>query len=158
MHLQVARLELRDEGLDVGVGDVADDRLLLDGQRYMSAAVTVGQIGKAGELAAAGAAGPQRETDVVAAVLLPADADVVARTGRRRRRRPVLKGVAEIFLLQHLAELLDPPVGDEELQPGAVAGLAVAVVAEHPGDAGPHLRHVVGHDEDAEPLGEHRVG
>jgi hypothetical protein len=46
---------------------------------------------------------------------------VVARSGRRGRLRPVLERVPEILLLEDLAELLRPPVGDEELEPRTVA-------------------------------------
>src|SRR3712207_7231278 len=46
----------------------------------------------------------------------------------------------------------------EELDAGAVALPAVPVVPEHRRDAGPDLGHLVGPDEDAQPLGEHRGG
>ena len=65
---------------------------------------------------------------------------------------------AEVLVLQDLAELLDAPVGDEELQPGARAQPAVAVVAEDRGDALPGVGDLVERDPDAHLLGEHRVG
>jgi hypothetical protein len=65
---------------------------------------------------------------------------------------------AEVLVLEHLAELLDAPVGDQELQPGARAQPAVAVVAEDRRRRPPRRRHLVERDPDAELLGEHRVG
>ncbi len=76
----------------------------------------------------------------------------------RGRGRPVRERVAQVFLLQHLPELLRAPVGDEELQPGPVPQPAVAVVTEHRRDRRPHLGDLVGLDERAEALGDHRVG
>ncbi len=83
---------------------------------------------------------------------------MVAVRGRALRFEAVGKGATEILLLQHLAKARHAPVGDEELQPRVIAGATEAVVPEHSGDSGPHLGHLVGFDEDAEPLGEHRVG
>ena len=86
--------------------------------------------------------------------------------GRRRGRRcpaawPAARRRAacgQVLLLEHLAELLHAPVGDEELEPGPRAQPPVAVVAEHADDAGPDLGDLVERDPDAEALGEHRVG
>src|SRR5699024_6039187 len=63
---------------------------------------------------------------------------------------------AEVILLQHLAELLDAPVGNKELQARAVANLAVSVVAEDADYAGPHLRDLIQGHPGTEPLGKHR--
>src|SRR5699024_193946 len=86
------------------------------------------------------------------AVPLLVDADVVAVAGVLPRVRAVDELAAEVVLLQHLAELLDTPVGDEELQASAVADLAVAVVAEDADHAGPHLRDLVQRHPGAEAL------
>src|SRR3954447_2164531 len=64
----------------------------------------------------------------------------------------------QVLVLQHLAELLRAPVGHQELDPSVVARAPVTVVAEDRADAGPDLGHLVGTYEDAQPLGEHRVG
>ncbi len=64
----------------------------------------------------------------------------------------------QVLGLEHLAEPLGTPVGDQELQPRAVAQAPVAVVAKDLHDAVPDLGDLVEGDEDAEPLGEHRVG
>src|SRR5205807_112707 len=126
------------ERVDLVVGDVANDDLLLDGHRHRAAAVAVGEVRDLDELRATGATGLQREPDVAAAVLLATYADMVALASGRLGCRSVRKRAAEELLLQNLAELLRAPVGDEELQPRAVTRLAVAVVAEQPGDGSPH--------------------
>ena len=71
---------------------------------------------------------------------------------------PSRSRAAQVLGLEHLAEPLGPPVGDEELQPGPGAQPAVAVVAEDADDAGPDVGHLVDRHPGAEPLGEHRVG
>ena len=70
---------------------------------------------------------------------------------------PSRSGRPEVLRLEHLAEPLGAPVGDQELQPGLGAQPAVPVVAEDADDAGPHLGHLVDGDERAEPLGQVRV-
>ena len=79
-------------------------------------------------------------------------------SGRERRSRAVEQGPAEVVLLQHLAELLGAPVGDEELEAGPVAQAAVPVVAEDRDDADPDLGDLLEADPGAETLREHRVG
>ena len=64
----------------------------------------------------------------------------------------------EVLLLEHLAELLLAPVGEQELQPGLGAQPAVAVVAEDARDALPGVGHLVERDPHAQLVGEHRVG
>ncbi len=76
----------------------------------------------------------------------------------RRRRGAVRQRVPEVLLLQHLTELLRPPVRDQELDPGPVPQPAVAVVPEQPGHPRPHLGDLAGPDERAEALPDHRVG
>ena len=77
---------------------------------------------------------------------------------RRPGRRAVRQRVPEVLLLQDLTEPFRPPVGDQELDPGPVPEPPVAVVAEHRHDARPHLADLVGPDERAQPLADHRVG
>src|SRR3954469_7233038 len=155
---QVPRLELGDQRVDLVVGDVADDDLLLDRHRHRAAAVAVCEVCDLGELRAAGPSGLQCEADVAAAVLLATYADMVPLTLGRLRRGSVRERATEELLLQHLAELLRAPVGDEELQASAVARLAVAVVTEQPRHRRPDFRDLIRLDEDAEALREHRVG
>ena len=52
-------------------------------------------------------------------------------------------GACRYCVFENLAELLDAPVGDQELQPRPVAQPAVAVVPEDRHDAGPDVRHLV---------------
>ena len=107
---------------------------------------------------AADATHRRRCADVVQAVVLRVDADVVASTGVRGRGRAVEQRAAEVLRLDHLAELLRAPVVDEELQPGPGAQPAVAVVAEDRDDRLPDVGDVLERHPDAEALGEHRVG
>jgi hypothetical protein len=66
--------------------------------------------------------------------------DVIAVAVRRRDwLGAVGQAVAEVLGLEDVAELLRAPVGHEELQPGAVAQAAVAVVAEDADDPGPDV-------------------
>src|SRR5262249_55417759 len=60
--------------------------------------------------------------------------------------------------LQYLAEALGAPVSDQELEPRPAAQPAVAVVAEQAGDAGPDRRYLLGADEHAKALRQHRAG
>ena len=53
----------------------------------------------------------------VPAVILTVDAHMIARHRRDRRCRSVDQLPLQVLGLQHLAELLDAPVGDQELQP-----------------------------------------
>src|SRR4029077_12496303 len=97
--------------------------------------------------------------DVVQAVALAVHADVIARAGRRwRRRRPVRERLVQVLALEHLAESLGAPVGHEELQPRPAAKAAVAVVAEESGHPGPYVRDLLWLDEDTEPPGHHGAG
>src|SRR6478672_12841873 len=126
---------------------------------HAAGAVGGGQLRDPREDVAADPAGDRRDADPVAAVDLAVDADVVAAVVRRERRRgPVEQGPTEVVLLEHLAELLRAPVGDEELEAGPVAQPAVPVVAEDRDDADPDLGDLFEADPGAETLREHRVG
>ncbi len=86
-------------------------------------------------------------------------ADVVAPAAARLRRGGAVDQlVLEVLVLQHLTELLGAPVGDQELQPGAVAQPAVAVVAEDADDAAVDVGDLVERDPGAEPDAELGVG
>ena len=96
----------------------------------------------------------------VGAVLLLGDADVVALVVRgRRRRRAVGQRRVQVLVLQHLAELLRAPVGHQELHPRVVA---LTGGSRSRGRSTVHAAQTSatwsGLDEDADPLGEHRVG
>ncbi len=116
----------------------------------------VGDLGQGGAVDAADARG---EADVVAAVLLPVHTDVVApAAGRVGGRRAIGQLPLQVLVLQHLAELLRAPVGDQELQAGAVAQPPVAVVAEDRDDALVDVGHVVDRHPGAEAHAQLRVG
>ena len=110
------------------------------------------------QLAAGEPAGERGGADEELAVLLLVHADVVARGGRLGRGGAVGQLVAEVFVLEDLAELLRTPVGQQELQARLGAHAAVAVVAEDAGDAEPDIGGLLRRDERAEALAEHRVG
>ena len=97
-------------------------------------------------------------TDVEASVLLCVDAHMVSGDGGGRRRRAVLEPVAQVFVLDDLAELLCAPVVDQELHPGLVAQPSVAVVAERLGDRVPDLGGLLLRDEGAQTFGQPGVG
>src|SRR5207248_1518535 len=99
----------------------------------------------------------QREAEVVPSVLLSSDAGVVAvHVARRLRLRSVREFVAEVLLLEDLAEELRAPVSHQELETRLVARTAVAVVAEHAGDADEDIDDLLGLHEDAEAFREAR--
>src|SRR5262249_45789844 len=128
-HLQVTRGEFLGQLADPAPGHVEDQQLLLRGGADRAGAVFLGQVGDLPELGAGGTAHVRRHAQVVPSVLLPVHPDVVARAGRRRGRLGAAgQCPAEVFLLQHLAEALGAPVGDQELQPRPGAQPPVAVV------------------------------
>ena len=98
-----------------------------------------------------------RDTDVVVAVALFVDANVVGTSDGSRRGRARLEGASQVLLLEHFAESLGTPVSDEELDAGSVAQTSVAVVAEDGHDAVPYLRDLVQRDKSTQALREHRV-
>src|SRR5829696_600776 len=98
------------------------------------------------------------QPDEVPAVLLTVDAHMIAGHRRDRRCGSVDQLPPQVLGLQHLAELLDAPVGDQELQARSRSQPPVAVVAEDPDHAGPDLRHVLARYPAADALSEHRIG
>ena len=80
-------------------------------------AVLLDDIGETAEDRPGDPADGRRDTDVEPAVLLRVHADVVAGLGRDGRGVAVHEGPVEVLLLEDLAELLDAPVLDQELQP-----------------------------------------
>ena len=151
-------VEARDERLDAVFGDVEDDDLLMRGRAQPGRAVRLDEVGELREGRPRDAADDRRGADVEPAVLLPVHADVVAVRERLRRGGTVGQRVPEVLVLQHLAELLGAPLGEEELQARLVAQAPVAVVAEDLRDAVPGIRHLLGRHEDAEALGQPRRG
>src|SRR5688500_10810345 len=104
------------------------------------------------------ATGFGREPDVLLAVLLIADAYVLAmRLVGRSWFGQVPQRETDLFL-DHLAELLRPPVAYQELHPRPVACSPVAPVAEDRRYTEHNGNHFVGSDERTESLREHRVG
>src|SRR5690606_7598869 len=82
--------------------------------------------------------------DVVLAVALLVQADVVDELLGQRRGLEVGEPAAEVGVgLEDLAELLHAPVLDEELHAGPVAQAPVAPVAEEAGDDEPHVADVL---------------
>src|SRR5204862_3796464 len=77
---------------------------------------------------------------------------------RRRRRRTVGQRAAEVLRLEHLAEALGAPIGDEELEARTVSLASVAVIAEDAGDARPHVGNALRLHERAQALREVRIG
>ena len=139
------------------LGDVEDDELLVRSRaQAASSRATRADRRGAVERRTGDASDDRRHADEEAAVLLPVHADVVAVRRRLRRRGTVGQRVAEVLVLQHLAELLGAPLGEQELQARLVAQAPVAVVAEDLRDAVPRVGHLVGCDEDAESLAEPR--
>ena len=65
-------------------------------------------------------------------------------SGGLGRGRTVGQLVAEVFVLEDLAELRRTPVGHQELQAGLGAHAAVTVVAEDAGDAEPYVGGLLG--------------
>ena len=107
-------------------------------------AVRLDEIGELREGRARDAADDRRGADVEAAVLLRCTPTWSPCVERLRRGRAVGQRVAEVLVLQHLAELLGAPLGEQELQARLVAQAPVAVVAEDLRDAVPGIRHLIG--------------
>src|SRR5699024_7269568 len=139
-------------------GQVQEEQLFIGGRAQPRGSIRLGKLRQALQLGAIGVTDRGLHAQVDLAVPLLVDADVVAVAGVLARVRTVDELAAEVILLQHLAELLDAPVGNKELQARAVANLAVSVVAEDADYAGPHLRDLIQGHPGTEPLGKHRVG
>ena len=131
-----------DQRLDLLRRDADQHDLLVRREAGARDAVLLHQVGELDQLGAGDPARDGRDADVEVAVLLLVHADVVAVADGGGRGVAADELAAEVLLLEHLAELLDAPVGDQELQPGARAQPAVAVVAEDRGDALPDVGHV----------------
>ena len=116
------------------------------------------QVGDPGQQRSAYPADGGSDTDVELPVVLPVHAHVVPRTVPDLGGRPIGEGAMQVLGLQYLAELGDTPVADQELQSCPVPQPPVAVVAEDRDDALPDLRDLVDGRENAEPLGQHRIG
>ncbi len=157
--LEVERLQVGDQRVDLLLRHVQHDHLLLGGGPHPAGAVPVRQVRDLGECGAVDPAHPRGEADVEAAVLLPVHPEVVAPgLGGLLRRGPVDQFALQVLVLEDLAELLRAPVRDQELQPGAGAQPTVAVVAEDPDDAAVDVGHLVQRHPGAEPHPELGVG
>jgi hypothetical protein len=127
------------------------------GQPHSGRAVPLHEVAEPGEGRTVDPADDRGGPDVEPAVLLRVHADVVGASEGGLGRGAVDQLPPEVLVLEHLAELRDAPVGDEELQPGLGPQPAVAVVTEDAGDAGPRVRDLVERDPDTELLREPRV-
>ena len=136
---QAQRVQLGHERLHLVLGHVEDHELLVRGGAQPVGAAGLQGVRELDQLAAGEPAGQRGGADEEPAVLLLVDADVVAGRGRLGRGGAVGELVAEVFVLQDLAELLRSPVGQQELQPCLGAHPPVAVVAEDAGHAEPDV-------------------
>ena len=120
------------------------------------------RLGDVDELASASCRRPARrrgDADVEPPVGLPVHADVVTVAERLRRRgRRRRSGRSRYSFSSTSRNLLDAPVGHQELEPGPAPQPAVAVVAEQADDAAPDVGDLVERHPDAQALREHRVG
>ena len=151
-------VERRDDVLDPVLVDADHDELLVRREPHPGRAVRLDEVTERGQHGAVDAADGRGGADVEPAVLLLVDADVVAAARGQAGGLGVGQGAVQVLGLQDLAELLHAPVRDQELQAGARAQPAVAVVAEDRDDALPDVGDVLAGDPDAELLGQHRVG
>ena len=144
--------------VDLLGGHVQEQQVLQRGGAHPVGADPLGQVRQAQQDVPAqpadGRLGPHPE----AAVLLLVDADVVGVPARLLRCRAVRQGAPQVVVLEDLSELLRPPLGHEELQPGLVAQATVAVVAEDADDAVPDVQGVLRRDEGPQPLTQTRGG
>src|SRR3954449_9996103 len=158
LRRETDRLEACDQVVDLVRVDAEHDQLLVRREPGALGAVRLDEVAERAEQPARHAADRRCRTDVEAAVLLGVHADVVAAAGRQGRGGAVDQGPAEVLLLEHLPELRDAPVGDQELEAGAGAQSPVAVVPEHRDHGLPGIGDLVERDPDAHLLREHRVG
>ncbi len=142
----------------VALVDADDHDLLVRREPSAGGAVLLDQVREAGEGRARDPPDDRRDSDVVLAVLLRVHADVVARDLGRGGGGVRDEPAVEVLVLEHLAELLHAPVGDQELQPSPRSQPAVAVVAEDRDDSLPDVGDLLERDPHAELLREHRVG
>ncbi len=138
--------------------DADEHDLLVRREAGAGDAVLLDQVGQLDQHGAGHPAHGRGDADVQLAVVLRVHADVVAVTDRRGGGVAGDQRAVEVLVLEHLAELRDAPVGDQELQPCPRAQPPVAVVTEDRGHALPDVGDLVERDPDADLLGEHRVG
>ena len=155
---QAQLVQLGEERIQLVVGDVEKHQLLHHRGADAGDPVPLGDVRQLHQVRPGHAPDDRLDAHVIEAVLLLVHANVVAVLLPRLRGGAVGKRVPEVIVLQHLPELLRAPLGDQELQAGAGAQPAVAVIAEDAAHAGPHLRHLVEGDPSAQALAQHRVG
>src|SRR5215203_873898 len=120
-------------------------------------AVSFGDVGQLEERRATGTSGHRGQANEEPPILLQVHSDVITRRGRDCRGGSVDQLSLQILGFQDLAELLDSPVSNQELQAGAGPQPPVAVVAEGPDHRRPDLRYLIARHPGAHPLGQHRV-
>ena len=97
-------------------------------------------------------------TQIEVAICLLEDAHVIAVARRYFWLRPINELLAQVVILEDLAEFLDSPVCDQELQAGAVAHLAISVITEDADHTSPRLRNLFQRHPCAHALREHGIG
>ncbi len=102
--------------VDLFVGHVEDDQLLHRGDADPSGSGGLGNARQVDEHGASDSADDRCDSHGVETVFLPLDSDVVAWFVERLGRGTIDHRVSEVLLLEHVAELLDTPVRDQELQ------------------------------------------
>ena len=158
LRLQTQLLQAGDQLVELVVGYVEDDQLLVGGEPDPVRTGPLGQVGDRRQDGAGHPPGDRGNPDGVEPVLEPLHADVIDRMLDRLGGRAVDQRTLEVLGFENFAELFDAPVLDQELQPCLGPQPPVAVVAEYRGHRRPHLGHLVERNPGADPLGQHRVG
>ena len=143
--------------VELVVGHVQDDQLLIGREADAVRPRRLGQVGDLAQDGARDASGDGRDPDGVEAVTQLLHPDVVDGAGHRVRSGAVDQRALQVLLFENLPELLDAPVLDQELQPRLGAQAAVTVVAERADHCFPDVGHLVERHPGADSLAEHRV-
>ena len=98
------------------------------------------------------------DSDGVETVLLTLDTDVIAGFVEWLGCRAIDHRASEVLRLEHVTELLDTPVRDEELQACLRPQSPIPVVTEEGDDADPHVGHVVEWYPRAQSFADARIG
>ena len=138
------------------LGNVQDQDLLVGGQPDAVGTHGLGCVGERQQRGGIEATHGEREAHVFLAVVLLVHTHVIGAAHGAGGCGAVREFAAQVLVLQHLAELLGAPFGQQELEAGLGALLAVPVVAEDAGHRGPHGNHVFRCHEHAQSLGQAR--
>ena len=162
----VVEERFREQVVEFVLRYVGHDDVLSLGDAHLAGAVLVCEAGEFLGILDAHPPDEDVQADVVVAVRLFVDADVVRVAARgtpgvvRVVAPQVLAGgpklEVHVLVLERLANLLGAHLVDEELHPGAVAVLAVAVVAEQRRERPADLAGLLGRHEHVETAGEAR--